>query len=221
MLHRNAYGQGDPYHTHLWFAFYRKSQKKKQMDAQLFFIIEAEGLRYGFYVGQYASDVLSAFRERVKSHAKEVWNTIREAGIDRSCRFLYAAEGSYVAKTPEEVKDAWDFWVWFEGQAKGFIERIPHVQGCGWAAYKADAARFTHKAYLRLSSDDNITEVLRPFGYISKIGNLALKVTGDLEPDAEELGDEELGEALEGAMRPRIDPQADPVSQILQAMGLA
>ena len=134
---------------------------------------------------------------------------------------IYERGSVFNQKTPEEVKDAWDFWVWFEGQAKGFIERIPHVQGCGWAAYKADAARFTHKAYLRLSGDDNITEVLRPFGYISKIGNLALKVTGDLEPDAEELGDEELGEALEGAMRPRIDPQADPVSQILQAMGLA
>ena len=122
-------------------------------------------------------------------------------------------------KTEQEVKDAWDFWTWFEGRANDFLERLPNAQGCGWAAYKADASEFTFKAYQAMTSDPNIAEVLGPFGYIGKMGNLALRMSGDLELDADDLEGEELSTALESATRPQ-QTHADPITSALQAMGL-
>jgi len=103
VIQRNAFGAGDKYHRHMWFAFYRKSREKKFKDAQLFFLIRAEGIRFGFCVGQYARDVLGSFRKRVSEDPEQVWEVIESAGAHLQCRFLHKAEGDRMPQTPTEV----------------------------------------------------------------------------------------------------------------------
>jgi 5-methylcytosine-specific restriction enzyme B len=84
---RNAFGRGGPYNTALWITFCRRGDGGQRTDAQLFFRVGVEGVRFGMRIGKAGRNALGRLRRNVDGHADLIFRLLRDNGSLAQCRF--------------------------------------------------------------------------------------------------------------------------------------
>ncbi len=84
---------GNLYHDYYWGAFYRESMSK-QTDAQLFVVLFANVLRFGFFVGQLARPIRDRFRRRVLDEPSSFLALINKLQLVNDFEFVHTHKES-------------------------------------------------------------------------------------------------------------------------------
>jgi len=107
-INRNSFGQGNPYYSYMWSAFYRKSVGKKA-DAQLYIFIHTGHLRFGFGFGDRSDVIRKRFSERISSVANDLWSFVDSSkGFDG----LQFTDDSGDEPNPNVVNNGEDLVTW-------------------------------------------------------------------------------------------------------------
>ena len=89
---KNDFGRGGPYQPVQWVTFYRRSQASKRADAQFFVRVAADGVTFGFHLGQSARAAGKQFRRNVQDHAEPIFAALSAGGALDECRFWAGEE---------------------------------------------------------------------------------------------------------------------------------
>jgi hypothetical protein len=105
---KNDFGRSSPYQPVQWITFYRRSQASKRADAQFFVRVAADGVTFGFHLGQSARAAGKQFRRNVQDHAEPIFAGLNAGGATDECRFWTSEELS----SDVVVRSAADLRAW-------------------------------------------------------------------------------------------------------------
>lgn len=150
------------YHEYFWGAFYREGLSR-QTDAQLFINLNADEIRFGFFVGEYARDLRDQFRRRVLDDTEGFHKLVDELRIAEDFEFVRTYEDG----KPESIgiNSAKDLQDWVESGDYDLLQPISPEEAAALGPALADrvydALRRVFPVYLWAVSDDPETTIER------------------------------------------------------------
>jgi hypothetical protein len=118
---KNDFGRSGPYQPVQWVTFYRRSQANKRADAQFFIRLAADGLGYGFHLGQSARAAGKQFRRNVQEHAEAIHAALAAGGVFEECRFWVGDDlaAEVAIKSPADLRQ------WATAKSLAVGKRLP------------------------------------------------------------------------------------------------
>lgn len=114
-INKNLFGRVEEglYNEWYWGAFYRR-ERSRLTDAQLFVLLQANGVRVGLSFGKGAADVLETFRRNVRQNLDYIRSYVAENDLHSTYRFESIESGAAIS-TPLESGLEEGIPVWLEG----------------------------------------------------------------------------------------------------------